>query len=160
VYSISSAKKSGGGSILQLTNLDGVIDAVHQAWDETVDEIDRANQKAIQDERYGWPRTTHRQNGQVVTTPRNILDTAALLESQSLNRTSNDTFELSWGVDYAAKVHEGETLKNGQTRPARRWTQEAIRGDDTAPPQWQNPNAILDVPAHFTDEFRRISRLN
>lgn len=154
------AKKFGGGSILHLTNLDEIFDALHRAFDETADEIESANREAIQSKRYDWPRATRRQNGQVVTTPRDIVDTAALLESQSLERNSNDTYQLSWGVDYAAKVHEGETLKNGQTRPARRWTQEAIRGDDTAPPQWQNPNAILDVPATFRDEFSRISKLN
>lgn len=146
--------------MLRLTDLSDVIDSVHRAWGETVDEIENANREAIQDDRYPWPRKTRRSDGSIADSPRDIVDTAHLLESQSLSRTDADTYRLSWGADYAAIVHEGETLPSGQTRPARRWTQEAIRGDDTAPPQWQNPNAILDVPAHFRVEFNRISKLN
>jgi hypothetical protein len=72
--------------MLQLTDLSELIDSVHQAWGETVDEIEQANREAIQDDRYPWPRTTHRQNGEVVTSPRNIVDRGELLNSQYLNR--------------------------------------------------------------------------
>lgn len=101
---------------------------------------------AIEDERYQWPR------GQ---TPRDIVDTHALADSQQVS-VIGSTASLSWGnseVDYAIDVHEGSG-----SNPARRWTREAIKGDDTAPPQWQNSRAILDVPAYFTDKFRAAFR--
>jgi hypothetical protein len=135
-----------------------IIDLVHQAWQETIEEIETANRTAIQAWRYDWPRTTVRQNGDIVSTPRDIVDTANLLESQYVLRINSDRFEFGWDVDYAAAVHEGATTRSDTHLPARRWTQAAIRGDTTAPGEWQNPQAILDVPAHFTQQFRRISR--
>jgi NADPH-dependent ferric siderophore reductase len=98
--------------------------------------------EAIEDERYDWPRGE---------SPRDIVDTHALADSQHVDRVGS-VARFSWGdgqVDYAIAVHEGEDSK-----PARRWTREAIRGDETAPLEWQNSRAMLDVPAYFTDKFR------
>jgi hypothetical protein len=145
--------------MLKLHDLSDLLDDIELAWADTCDAIDDANRDAIQSPRYEWPRQTIRSDGSVVGSPRDIVDTAHLLESQSVER-SGQACELSWGADYAAKVHEGETTKSGFTLPARRWTQEAISGDDTAPSQWQNDNAILDVPTHFANEFKRLSGLS
>jgi hypothetical protein len=142
--------------MLRMSDLSNVVDAVHQSWAETIDEIETANRTAIQSWRYQWPRSTQRQNGELVGSPRDIVDTGKLLENQYVDRQSSETFELGWNVDYAAQVHEGTTSKSGVHYPARRWTQEAIRGDDTAPGEWQNPKAVLDVPTYFTEQFRRI----
>jgi hypothetical protein len=137
-------------------NSEEILEAVHLAWQETVEEVEAANRTAIQSWRYEWPRSTYRQNGEVVGSPRDIVDTGRLLESQYVQRKSSETFELGWGVDYASEVHEGKTLKSGAHLPARRWTQEAIRGDGTAPGAWQNPRAVLDVPTYFAEQFRGI----
>ncbi len=146
--------------MLVLTDLSDIIDSAHAAWQDTADEIDTANTQALQSVRYNWPRTTVRQNGDTAGSPRDIIDTGKLIGSQNLDRLDSDTFELSWGADYAAEVHEGKTLKSGVNLPARRWTKEAIRGDDTADPEWQNPQAILNVPTHFATEFSRISGIS
>ncbi len=145
--------------MLKLADLSSILDDIELAWADTVDAIEDASTEAIQSPRYEWPRTTTRSDGSVVDSPRNIVDTAHLLNSQSMTRLA-ETAQLSWSAEYAAKVHEGETTKSGFTLPARRWTQEAIRGDDTADPHWQNPNAILDVPTHFAHQFDRISGLS
>lgn len=128
--------------MLKLNSLADIYSAYSIAWSDTVDAIDGAMTEAIEDERYTWPRGE---------SPRDIVDTHALADSQHVDKIGS-VARFSWGdseVDYAIDVHEGEGSK-----PARRWTREAIRGDDTASLQWQNPKAILNVSAHFTDRFR------
>jgi hypothetical protein len=128
--------------MLKLNSLSSIQSAYSIAWSETVDQIDQAMTDAIEDPRYYWPRGE---------SPRDIVDTHALADSQHVDRVG-DTAQLSWGdsqVDYAIIVHEGDG-----SYPARRWTREAIKGDETAPLEWQNPRAILDVPATFTARFR------
>jgi hypothetical protein len=130
--------------MLHLNSLSEINAAIELAWESTALAVDDAMLESIVDARYTWPRGE---------SPRDIVDTGALGESQSVV-LMGDTIHCEWGnsqVDYAIDVHEGEG-----SNPARRWTREAIRGDDTAPQQWQNQAAILDVPAHFTDRFRAV----
>ena len=130
--------------MLNLNSVADVMTAIGLAWESTADAVDDAMLESIVDARYTWPRGE---------SPRDIVDTGALGESQSVV-LNGDTVHCEWGggdVDYAIDVHEGEGSK-----PARRWTREAIRGDDTASQAWQNPRAILNVPAHFTDRFRAV----
>lgn len=72
-----------------------------------------------------WPEgfgTTYRQNREVVVgSNRNIFDTGELDNSQSLEYLPNGS-RHAWSVPYAAAVHEGVTLQNGQQIPARRFT--------------------------------------
>ena len=138
--------------MLNLNSLTDVMSAIELAWEDTAIAVDDAMLESIIDVRYTWPRSTTRSDGTVATSPRDIVDTGALGESQSVV-LNGDTIEMSWGntdVDYAIDVHEGEGSK-----PARRWTREAIRGDETASQPWQNPRAILNVPTHFTDRFKQ-----
>lgn len=128
--------------MLQLNDLSNVFSAYSIAWSDTAESVDESMTDSIEDDRYPW------WDGD-----RDIVDTHALADSQSVV-LMGDTIHCEWGnseVDYAIDVHEGEGSK-----PARRWTREAIRGDDTAPQQWQNPKAILDVPTHFADRFRAV----
>ena len=130
--------------MLRLNPVGDVFAAIDLAMESTADAVDDAMLESIVDARYTWPRGE---------SPRDIVDTGALGESQSVV-LNGYTIEMSWGdgtVDYAIDVHEGEGSK-----PARRWTREAIRGDESAPIQWQNPRAILNVPAHFTNTFKSV----
>jgi hypothetical protein len=127
---------------LKLKSLSSIYSAVNTAWYQTVEDIDAAMTLAIEDPRYSWPRGE---------SPRDIVDTHALAESQHVDRVGTAA-KFSWGdsqVDYAIAVHEGE-----ENKPARRWTREAIKGDENAPLEWQNPRAILNVPTAFTQRFR------
>jgi hypothetical protein len=125
---------------LKLKSLSNIYSVFVTAWDETVDDIDEAMTEAIEDPRYPW------WDGM-----RDVVDTHALADSQHVDRFGT-TAKFSWGdseVDYAIDVHEGiDTYK------PRRWTREAIQGDDTAPIEWQNQRAILNVPTTFTRRFR------
>jgi hypothetical protein len=115
--------------------------AIELAWESTALAVDDAMLESIVDARYSWPRGE---------SPRDIVDTGSLGESQSVV-LAGDSINLSWDVDYSIQVHEGVDNK-----PARRWTQEAICGDDSAPLTWQNPKAILNVPGYFTDKFKSV----
>ena len=130
-----------------LIDIAGILAAVDRTWEEMGELIADANTQAIESKIYGWGNSTMRSNGEIVTSPRDIVDTGALKDSQSCTK-SGDTWHLNWGVNYAAEVHEGIGNK-----PARKWTQVAITGDATADPDYQNPNAILNVPTAFTERF-------
>lgn len=53
---------------------------------------------------FSWNSTTYRRNGEVVTDPRNAIDTRKLLESADVHRVNDYHFQIVWGVDYSANV--------------------------------------------------------
>lgn len=61
--------------------------------------------------------------------PRDIVDTGALLKSRKTN-FSGTGCSFSWDVPYAMAIHEGVTLKNGTRLPPRRWTEKAEKNVD------------------------------
>jgi hypothetical protein len=81
-----------------------------------VQEFGDANRRAIEDPIWNWPRGE---------SPRDIVDTGDLRDSQKIDFVSDGEAVISWDVDYALKVHEGETTRSGAEFPARRWTQYA-----------------------------------
>lgn len=133
---------------MSIINIGAILAAVEQSWAEMGEPIDSAMTEAIESKIYGWDNSTMRSNGDIVTSPRDIVDTGALRDSQSTDR-QGDNYHLDWNVDYALAVHESDGNK-----PARKWTQVAIAGDETADPDYQNPNAILNVPTAFAERFR------
>jgi len=57
---------------------------ISDAFEEVATDLDSAFKSAIQAPVYAWDRPTHRANGEYVTTPRNIVDTGELLNSQRM----------------------------------------------------------------------------
>ena len=53
-----------------------------RAWLATVEQLGQRFQDMIQDERWEWDRETVRSSGDVVSSPRDAVDTRELLESQ------------------------------------------------------------------------------
>jgi hypothetical protein len=53
---------------------------------------------------FSWNSTTYRRNGEVVTDPRNAIDTRKLLESAGVHRVNDYRFQIIWDVDYSANV--------------------------------------------------------
>jgi hypothetical protein len=119
-----------------------ILSLIDETWREMGEPIDSAHTQAIESKVYPWGNYTLRKNGQLVSSPRDIVDTGALRDSQSCV-LDGDTYHLRWSEDYALETH--------LHRP---WTQVAIAGDETADPDYQNPNAILNVPATFAERFR------
>lgn len=62
-------------------NFNGDIGA---AFAQTAHQLGDKFKDSIQDPIWDWDRTTKRKSGQVVTTPRDIVDTGELLRSQSM----------------------------------------------------------------------------
>lgn len=85
-----------------------------------------------------WPNTTIRENGEIVTSPRNIVDTSALMFSQKVGLREFKTksqIKISYSVPYAAIVHYGGVIRpygnrfaNAVIYPARPWVQAILEG--------------------------------
>jgi hypothetical protein len=75
---------------------------------------------------YDWPNTTRRRNGQVVTSPRDIIDTGELDSSQRLTRARRGDWRWFWMAPHSLIVHQGATLRGGGFYPARPWTRRAV----------------------------------
>ena len=110
--------------------------AINQAFDKTVDYQDEIFKQQFTDVAYQWPRYTRRHNGSIAGLVRDIVDTGALADSQTLARSSSVkcagestlpgtlddlSVEWSWTMPYAAIVLLGATLRNGTVLPARDW---------------------------------------
>ena len=76
--------------------------------------------------------TTRRKNGEVVTEPRNIIDTRALIESKRRTNTGRSSEEFTWTAEHAQPVHDGYTQKGGTVMPARPWTENTFQEIDSA----------------------------
>lgn len=123
------------------------------ALELTCQQADAANTQAITASVYPWIGTTRRKNGEIVTSPRDIVDLGQLRDAQILMRVDRQTFRLSWGVGHALAVHEGQTLRSGKHTLPRRWTRVAIGGGIGS---WDNPNAILDFRQAFIANYGKL----
>lgn len=126
--------------------------ATDLAWAEELEQIDDAFEAAISDERYEWPNQTRRKNGQTVGSPRDIVDTGSLRDSQYRNTITPEITEFGWTKSNPELNHNGGMSSYNGTRyyhQPRPWTQHAIKGDLSAPIEYQRDDAMLDVPADF-----------
>ena len=92
--------------------VDMAADKFHKA---NRDFLPDAFAKEIKAKKWEWNGATLRKNGTVVTSPRDIVDTGALLESYRYIQRGN-TYRHIWSVEYAALVYEGSPRY-----PARPW---------------------------------------
>lgn len=104
---------------------------INKAFDFSVDALADSFQNAIASDIWEWPRETLRNNGDLVGSPRNILDEEELYNSLVIARSANAA-EYTWESDHAAIVHDGATTKNGTELPARPWTKIGLKECDAA----------------------------
>ena len=76
-------------------------------------------QDSIVQQRYDWPQITIRSNGQVVTSPRNIVDSGAFKLSQERTMINATTCLFTWNVPYSSLILTGYRTKKGTQMPAR-----------------------------------------
>jgi hypothetical protein len=69
---------------------------------------------------------TRRKNGQIVDSPRDIVDTGDLLQSKQRRQIGKSVTEFIWEDEVAELVHDGGTMKNGGAYPARPWTEPTL----------------------------------
>lgn len=105
--------------------------AIARSFDKTLDRLSESLDYAIDADLYEYPRTTKRKSGEIVSSPRNLVDLGNLRDSKVIARSSDgNAAEFSWDVPYSLAVHEGYTTKTGKDVPPRRWTEKGIEEAD------------------------------
>ncbi len=87
-----------------------------------------------------WPGQTVRQSGAVAGSPRDIIDSGALLNSYHVEKRSATQTAHVFDAEYTAAVYNGATLRNGGTIPARPFAE--------AP--------LADFPDTFTKAYKKL----
>lgn len=103
--------------------------AISKAFEETVEAYGDECRTAIESPIWKWDGYTLRKNGDFVGSPRDIVDTGELRDSQQEPEFEGDTATIEWTAEHAGNVHEGID-SNGNPMPARPWTEEAARNTD------------------------------
>jgi hypothetical protein len=80
----------------------------------------------------GPDQFTRRKNGEIVSEPRNVVDTGELLQSKQRVRTDRNAEEFQWTAPHAGGVHDGYVGRGGTANPARPWTEPTLADIDEA----------------------------
>ena len=114
----------------ELRRLDGVNQRTLQ---QVMDWADNDFDAQITRSEWDWKGPdgrTRRRNGQVVTQPRNIVDTGELLSSKTRTQVNRNTVDFTWTAEHAELVHDGADAVNGEEYPARAWTEPTLASID------------------------------
>ena len=79
---------------------------------------------------YFWPNETVRSTGEVASSPRTIVDTGTLRDSQAVKQITLKRWEIAWEVPYAAIVLLGFQGVGGNSQPGRDWIGYALSNID------------------------------
>jgi hypothetical protein len=105
--------------------------------------LDKQLKEEIKTAQFSWPGETRRRNGELVRSPRDIVDTGAFLKSQRRRRLNITTIRFTWGgsggVTYAGYIYQGIPSRN---YPARDWVKPALEA--------------LPIGPFFAREWRRL----
>lgn len=80
----------------------------------------------IRKPQYSWPRATKRRNGTIVTSPRNIVDTGAFVNSQTDFFLDPRKLLFTWGGFGGPVTYAGIILRGKSNYPSRDWITKAI----------------------------------
>lgn len=110
-------------------------DAIDRAFDRLVAEFEDLQIEQLEAVRWKWAdRVTVRQSGQVVGSPRDIVDTGKLRDSLNVTDVGNTHVRYEYQEDYAGLVHQGfdGVGKAGQPEnyPARPWVTTTVDEND------------------------------
>lgn len=104
---------------------------IQQAFHETADRFGDALDDAMDAKIYEWDTTTHRKSGEVVDSPRNIVDTGYLKNSR-YDVSKMDARNYIYPADYAGDVLEGYVDEWGNSKPGRNWVKVATESENWA----------------------------
>jgi hypothetical protein len=79
--------------------------AIESALLQTLNAVAHNADRAMTDDRWDWPNTTHRRNGSVVGSPRDIVDTGDLYRSRSMPVVKGNQGTIDYNCEYADDVH-------------------------------------------------------
>jgi hypothetical protein len=89
----------------------GVRSEILGLFEEDMERLNEMFQMAIESDLYPWSGLTRRQNGEIAGSPRNIVDTGELRDSQTFKVQGNKaTFE--WKDEKAERVRNGRDWVN------------------------------------------------
>jgi hypothetical protein len=98
-----------------------------RTFERAMDWADNNFDQQMASEEWRWNENqTRRKNGQLVGSPRDIIDTGDLLQSKERVQVNRSTVDFIWKDDVAELVHDGGTTKNGGAYPARPWTEPVL----------------------------------
>lgn len=104
--------------------------AFGRVFERAMDWADEDFKREIEAVRWKWPNETIRSNGLPVGSPRDIVDTGGLRDSQKRENQTTLTTDFVWrggdGKAYASEVHDGYRSKSGGRMPARPFTQDTV----------------------------------
>jgi|694.fasta_scaffold15202_6 hypothetical protein len=109
-----------GNELRQLRGING------RTFERAMDWADADFDQQMTSEKWDWPNETRRKNGQVVNSPRDIIDTGALLQSKRREQIGNSVVEFIWDDEVAEGVHDGMVSKSNKRLPARPWTEPTL----------------------------------
>lgn len=128
---INGAKKVAGVKVREeevnrLVKLKGIN---QRTFRQAMDWADADFDEQITATKWDWKGPqweTKRKNGQRVTEPRDIVDTAVLLNSKRRDDIHSSITEFEWTAPHAGGVHDGYTARGGGVNPPRPWTEPTI----------------------------------
>jgi hypothetical protein len=82
-----------------------------ESFDEMTGEFAQEINFQAEDTKWPWPWETVRQNGSVVGSPRDIVDTGELKNSQFIEDVSDVYKVVGYTAEHAALVHEGYQIE-------------------------------------------------
>ena len=118
--------------------------AIGTALAATVRELEKELTNAIESAVYFWPNETQRQNGQTVSSPRDIVDQGTFRDSQIARKITLRRWEIAWEVAYAVVILLGFQGVAGNSQPGRDWIGYALSN--------------IDLARVFSDELKGILR--
>jgi hypothetical protein len=114
-------KEYEGNELRQLRGIN------QRTFQRAMDWADNDFDQQMASEEWRWNQNqTRRKNGQLVGSPRDIIDTGDLLQSKERVQVNRSTVDFIWKDDVAELVHDGGTTKNGGAYPARPWTEPTV----------------------------------
>ena len=103
--------------------------AIAAAFEETAKELNDSFHQSIIDPKWKWDRVTVRRSGEVVSSPRNIVDLGTLRDSQDFKITANKVL-YTWNVPYSLYVQYGYTTRSGTVVAGRDWVEDGLSAID------------------------------
>jgi hypothetical protein len=98
-----------------------------RTFERVMDWADQDFDQQMASSKWQWNENkTRRKNGQIVGSPRDIVDTGDLLQSKQRRQIGKSVTEFIWEDEVAELVHDGGTMKNGGAYPARPWTEPTL----------------------------------
>ena len=108
----------------QLRQLRGIN---QRTFEQAMGWADQDFDQQMASEKWEWNgNQTRRKNGEIVGSPRDIVDTGDLLQSKQRRQIGRSITEFVWEDDVAELVHDGGRTKAGGAYPARPWTEPTL----------------------------------